>query len=48
MGFCLLYEGMLDSVLKARDMFLKEGGMMFPSKAKMFIAAIDDSKFQGD
>lgn len=30
MGFCLLYEGMLDSVLYARDIFLKNGGLLFP------------------
>ena len=33
MGFCLLYEGMLDSVIWARDNFLKEGGKMFPELA---------------
>ena len=33
MGFCLLYEGMLDSVIWARDHFLKEGGKMFPEQA---------------
>ena len=33
MGFCLLYEGMLDSVIWARDNFLKEGGKMFPEQA---------------
>jgi tRNA1(Val) A37 N6-methylase TrmN6 len=33
MGFCLLYESMLDSVIWARDNFLKEGGKMFPEQA---------------
>ena len=44
MGFCLLYESMLDSVLHARDTFLKPGGMMFPERARIFIAAIDDKQ----
>lgn len=42
MGFFLLYEGMLDSVLVARDRFLKPNGIMFPDKARIKIAAIDD------
>ena len=36
MGYALLYESMLDSVLHARDRFLKkEGGVMAPSQCKM-------------
>ncbi|KAH9922941.1 S-adenosyl-L-methionine-dependent methyltransferase [Fomitopsis serialis] len=36
MGYGLLYESMLDSVLHARDRFLKkEGGVMAPSQCKM-------------
>ena len=46
MGFCLLYEGMLDSVIWARDRFLKEGGVMFPSQALLWIAGIDDSEWK--
>ncbi|XP_013187645.2 uncharacterized protein LOC106132695 [Amyelois transitella] len=38
MGFYLLHEGMLDSVLVARDKFLKEGGHMFPETATIFVA----------
>ena len=33
MGFHLLHESMLDSVLFARDKFLKEGGLMLPESA---------------
>eukprot|EP01026_Neomeris_dumetosa_P044783 TRINITY_DN3792_c0_g2_i3.p1 TRINITY_DN3792_c0_g2~~TRINITY_DN3792_c0_g2_i3.p1 ORF type:complete len:468 (-),score=63.65 TRINITY_DN3792_c0_g2_i3:547-1950(-) len=36
MGYFLLRESMLDSVLVARDRFLKEGGSLFPSHARMF------------
>lgn len=36
MGYALLYESMLDSVLRARDRFLRPaGGVMVPSQCKM-------------
>lgn len=38
MGFYLLHEGMLDSVLLARDRFLKPGGHMFPDRAILYVA----------
>lgn len=38
MGFYLLHEGMLDSVIMARDTFLKEDGKMFPEHAFMYVA----------
>lgn len=38
MGFYLLHEGMLDSVLFARDNFLKPEGVLFPSEATIYIA----------
>lgn len=38
MGFYLLHEGMLDSVLFARDKFLKPNGSMFPESAKITVA----------
>ncbi|GMH33416.1 hypothetical protein BSKO_01250 [Bryopsis sp. KO-2023] len=40
MGYFLLRESMLDSVLHARDRWLKPGGAMYPSHAKMFLAPI--------
>ncbi|KAL0122363.1 hypothetical protein PUN28_007233 [Cardiocondyla obscurior] len=36
MGFYLVHEGMLDSVLFARDNFLHEDGLLFPSVAKLY------------
>ena len=36
MGFYLLHESMLDSVLVARDKFLKEDGIMMPSHATIY------------
>ncbi|KAK7243335.1 hypothetical protein RIF29_38128 [Crotalaria pallida] len=38
MGYCLLYESMLGSVLYARDRFLKPGGAILPDTATMFVA----------
>lgn len=35
MGYFLLRESMLDSVLVARDKFLKPGGALYPSHANM-------------
>jgi len=46
MGYFLLYESMLDSVLWARDKYLVKGGKMLPSRAQIFVAAIEDSKFR--
>ncbi|KNA14359.1 hypothetical protein SOVF_107540 [Spinacia oleracea] len=38
MGYCLLYESMLSSVLFARDRWLKPGGAILPDTATMFAA----------
>ncbi|XP_078171173.1 protein arginine methyltransferase 3 [Carex rostrata] len=36
MGYCLLYESMLSSVLFARDRYLKPGGAILPDTATIF------------
>ena len=38
MGYFLLRESMLDSVIYARDNYLKEGGALFPNRAALFFA----------
>lgn len=38
MGFYLLHEGMLDSVLYAREQFLADDGAMFPESASIILA----------
>lgn len=38
MGFYLLHEGMIDSVILARDRFLKSDGLMFPQNATINVA----------
>ena len=48
MGYCLLYEAMLDSVLWARDHYLAPDGLMVPSQCKLMIAAMHDSDYIND
>lgn len=38
MGFYLLHEGMLDSVIYARDKFLKPDGLLYPTQATIYVA----------
>jgi len=40
MGYFLLRESMLDSLIRARDRILKPGGCMFPSQATMFFGLV--------
>jgi protein arginine N-methyltransferase 1 len=40
MGYFLIRESMLDSVVHARDRFLKPGGAMYPSHATIYMAPI--------
>eukprot|EP00927_Polykrikos_kofoidii_P041025 TRINITY_DN34964_c0_g1_i1.p1 TRINITY_DN34964_c0_g1~~TRINITY_DN34964_c0_g1_i1.p1 ORF type:complete len:404 (-),score=64.81 TRINITY_DN34964_c0_g1_i1:166-1377(-) len=46
MGYFLIYESMLDSVLFARDKWLKKGGHLFPDRAKLYMAAIEDGEYK--
>jgi len=46
MGYFLLYESMLNTVIYARDNFLKPGGVLLPDKANMYIAGIEDSEYK--
>lgn len=48
MGYFLLYESMLDTVLYARDKWLAPGGMIFPDKATLYLCAIEDSEYRND
>jgi protein arginine N-methyltransferase 1 len=48
MGYLLLFEGMFDSVLWARDKYLAPGGMLFPDRAVIKLAGLDDLKFNAD
>ena len=46
MGYFLLYESMLDTVLYARDRYLAPGGVILPDKATMVLAAIEDGQYK--
>lgn len=42
MGYALLHESMLNSVIYARDKWLKPGGLILPSRAELYIAPVMD------
>jgi protein arginine N-methyltransferase 1 len=46
MGYFLLYESMLDTVLYARDKYLVKDGLIFPDKATIFVAGIEDGEYK--
>ena len=46
MGYFLLYEAMLDSVLVARDKFLSSDGLMFPDRACLYLTTIEDERYK--
>jgi type I protein arginine methyltransferase len=48
MGYCLLYESMLDTVIFARDKWLVPNGIIFPDKAVMYICALEDAQVKSD
>lgn len=50
MGYFLLYESMLDTVLWARDKYLRKDGqgLIFPDKATIFMAGIEDGEYKND
>jgi protein arginine N-methyltransferase 1 len=46
MGYFLLYESMLDTVIYARDKWLVLGGLLFPDKAQLFVCAVEDAQYR--
>jgi protein arginine N-methyltransferase 1 len=48
MGYCLLYESMLQTVLFARDKWLKPDGILMPDKSSIYITAIEDAEYKED
>ena len=39
---------MLDTVLYARDRYLRPNGMLFPDKATLYLTAIEDAEYKKD
>lgn len=48
MGYFLLFEGMLDSVIYARDHHLAEGGLLLPNRCNMSLVAWGDESRHAD
>ena len=46
MGYFLLFESMLDTVLFARDKYLKPDGLMLPDKVCLKMVAVEDSRYK--
>ncbi|EKX37628.1 hypothetical protein GUITHDRAFT_158580 [Guillardia theta CCMP2712] len=46
MGYALLYESMLDSVLYARDKWLAPNGLILPDRAVLWICGIEDKEYK--
>jgi len=42
MGYFLLYESMLDTVIFARDKWLKPNGIIMPDRSVMYLAGLED------
>ena len=48
MGYALLYESMLDSILVARDRFLRPGGFLAPSQCRMMLCLCEGADIYKD
>ena len=46
MGYFLVYESMLDTVLFARDKWLAPGGALLPDRASLWVTAIEDAEYK--
>ncbi|KVH88832.1 Protein arginine N-methyltransferase [Cynara cardunculus var. scolymus] len=48
MGYFLLYENMLNTVLYARDKWLVGSGIVLPDNASLYLTAIEDAEYKED
>ncbi|KAI3447095.1 hypothetical protein Pfo_003760 [Paulownia fortunei] len=48
MGYFLVYENMLNTVLYARDKWLVQDGVILPDKASLYLTAIEDADYKED
>jgi len=48
MGYFLLYETMLPSVIFARDKWLAKDGLILPDKASLYVTLIEDAEYKED
>ena len=48
MGYFLLYESMLDTVLYARDKWLNQDGVVLPDRASLYICGLEDAEYKDE
>eukprot|EP01015_Nassula_variabilis_P017014 TRINITY_DN2646_c0_g1_i3.p1 TRINITY_DN2646_c0_g1~~TRINITY_DN2646_c0_g1_i3.p1 ORF type:complete len:241 (+),score=28.12 TRINITY_DN2646_c0_g1_i3:66-788(+) len=48
MGYFLLYESMLDTVLYARDKWLATDGFILPDKAVLYVSTLEDEEYKSE
>ncbi|KAK4483654.1 hypothetical protein RD792_010855 [Penstemon davidsonii] len=48
MGYLLVYENMLNTVLYARDKWLVQDGLVLPDKASLYLTVIEDADYKED
>ncbi|CAF0869780.1 unnamed protein product [Adineta ricciae] len=48
MGYSLFYDSMIQSVIYARDKYLKPGGVILPDRATVYITGIEDRDYKED
>ncbi|KAI0980318.1 hypothetical protein GJ496_009632 [Pomphorhynchus laevis] len=48
MGYCLLFESMLNTVIYARDKWLVNDGLIFPDLVRLFLTAIEDRDYKNE
>jgi protein arginine N-methyltransferase 1 len=48
MGYFLLFENMLNTVLYARDKWLTDDGVVLPDRASLHLTAIEDAEYKED
>ncbi|KAL6655709.1 hypothetical protein ACP70R_006535 [Stipagrostis hirtigluma subsp. patula] len=48
MGYFLLFENMLNTVLYARDKWLADDGVVLPDKASLHLTAIEDAEYKDE
>jgi protein arginine N-methyltransferase 1 len=46
MGYFLLFEDQVESVIFARDKYLSKNGKVFPDRAVLFVAAVEDEEYR--
>lgn len=48
MGYSLFYDSIIQSVIYARDKYLKPDGVIFPDRATMYMVGIEDRDYKED